>query len=165
METEITVDRLKECLAYNQETGVFVWKNPRKHSLKGAQAGRAHKKRGYREIYIFGRLHYAHRLAWLYMTGEMPKKLIDHIDHNKDNNSWPNLREVDYSVNGKHRAGAQSNSKTGIKGVSSNGSGYRARIFEHGKQICFGTFKNIADAVQAYEAGIAMYRMPTGESR
>lgn len=163
MLNELTADTLRSALKYDQETGVFTWINPRKKALRGCQAGRLHKQRGYREIYIGGKLYYAHRLAWLYMSGKFPSKLIDHIDHKKDNNSWCNLREVDHSVNGKHRKQSQSNSKTGVKGVSKSGKGFRARIFEGGKEIRFGTFDTIEEATSAYHLGISKYRTLTGD--
>lgn len=46
---------------------------------------------GYRSIDIEGSKYLAHRLAWLYMTGEWPEYLIRHKNEKNDDNSWDNL--------------------------------------------------------------------------
>lgn len=60
----------------------------------------------------------AHRLAWLYMTGEWPRQEIDHIDGDRANNKWLNLRDVDHATNMQNRRVAQSNNVGGFLGVS-----------------------------------------------
>ena len=45
----------------------------------------------------------AHRLAFLYMKGYIPK-LIDHKDRNGLNNKWNNLREANKSTNGADKS-------------------------------------------------------------
>ena len=47
---------------------------------------------GYLHIEIDGQDCLAHNLAWLYMTGEWPPGEIEHIDGDKLNNAWANLR-------------------------------------------------------------------------
>lgn len=151
----LTCDELKSKMTYDPETGIFI---RFKGKGAGSPAGRLHKVRGYREICINHKLYYAHRLAWLYMTGEWPKNVIDHIDKDKANNAWSNLRDVSVVVNGQNRKGAQSNSRTGILGVSGNGSGFRARIFEDGKEIYLGTFKTKGEAKVAHLAAVKKFR-------
>lgn len=41
----------------------------------------------------------AHRLAFLLKTNEWPKGVVDHIDHQKANNAWTNLRDCTQSQN------------------------------------------------------------------
>jgi hypothetical protein len=41
----------------------------------------------------------AHRMAFVFMTGDWPKGQVDHIDRNKHNNRWDNLRDVDAKTN------------------------------------------------------------------
>lgn len=43
------------------------------------------------------------RLAFLLMTGDWPNKDVDHIDRNRLNDSWENLREASNSLNGFNR--------------------------------------------------------------
>jgi HNH endonuclease len=50
---------------------------------------------GYRVIELDGREYYAHDLAWLHQTGEWPKGRIEHINGNRDDNRWSNLKMTD----------------------------------------------------------------------
>ncbi len=36
----------------------------------------------------------SHTLAFLYMEGAFPKNEVDHLNHNRSDNSWVNLRKV-----------------------------------------------------------------------
>ncbi|WP_428999737.1 HNH endonuclease signature motif containing protein [Stenotrophomonas maltophilia] len=52
-----------------------------------------------------------HRLAWLYMTGQWPSGEIDHINHDRSDNRWHNLRDVSHQANQQNRAGASKGRK------------------------------------------------------
>lgn len=97
----LTLKRLKELLIYDTHTWLFTWisyTNPANQYLVGKTAG--HKsKQGYVRIAIDDKLYLAHRLAWLYMAGEWPVDIIDHIDRIKSNNVFDNLRESNKSLN------------------------------------------------------------------
>jgi hypothetical protein len=84
---QLTLSRLKECLDYDRETGLFIWKKTgRKNNYAGQVAGTIHKssKRDKTE-YVFIVLDYVthngHILAWFYETGEYPEIGIDHSPH------------------------------------------------------------------------------------
>jgi len=102
----ITQDRLKELLHYCPETGVFTWKSDKGTACKGSEAGcvRLFRRCGksYRQISVHNRCYQAHRLAFLYMTGEFPEDQVDHIDGNGLNNIWTNLRPVTCGENHKN---------------------------------------------------------------
>lgn len=60
-------------------------------------------KVGYNSVYI-GKWKLVHRLvAEAFITNTDNKPFVDHIDHNKSNNSIDNLRWVTMEENNKHR--------------------------------------------------------------
>jgi len=84
----LTTERLRELLHYDPETGEF-------HKISGGRPGPIGSldPAGYRQIAVDGVLYKAHRLAVLYMTGEMPISAlpVDHINRKRDDNRWCNL--------------------------------------------------------------------------
>jgi hypothetical protein len=115
-------EKLKEVLSYDKDTGVWVWKA--KTCCKvvpGKKAGSINAD-GYLVISIYGKDYYAHRLAFLYMLGEMPSMQVDHINLDKSDCRWENLREATHSQN-KANTGLRPENKTGVIGVSINNKG------------------------------------------
>lgn len=114
--TALTQEYLKSILDYDFDTGVFTWKvNKAQRTKIGDVAGWSYN--GYREIEINNKKYKAHRLAWLYVHGEMPKNLIDHIDGDRSNNKISNLREATYQENSENYKTPKTN-KSGVKNVS-----------------------------------------------
>jgi len=112
----LTQEYLKSILNYNLDTGIFTWKvNKSQRTKIGDFAGWLSD--GYIRIEINKKQYYAHRLAWLYINGETPKNLIDHIDGNKSNNKIYNLREATYQKNSENYKTPKTN-KSGVKNVS-----------------------------------------------
>lgn len=139
-----SVHYLKECVHYYPQTGEFRWKKrPAHHFCKsrtlksfntqfaGSVAGTVGDG-GYRLIGISyqGRSDwwYAHRLAWLYMTEEDANFQIDHIDGDKDNNRWNNLRRGD-GINLRNKA-LHKNNTSGVNGITwrKDNQKWRARL-------------------------------------
>ncbi len=114
--------------------------------------------RGYRMITYKGKRISAHRLAFLAMTGSFPKKVIDHINHIKDDNRWINLRETTESQN-KRNSPLYSTNKSGYCGVYWAKLEKRwvaqIRIGKMSKRL--GYFRNIDDAVAARKAAEKKY--------
>lgn len=147
----ITQERLKELLDYNPESGEFRWKAHRKNALLvGSIAGSTHRT-GYRQIKVDYVLYKAHRLAWMYVYGEMPELSIDHIDMDKANNAISNLRMATKSQNGYNRP-IQRHNTTGYKGVSKIKGKDRwiAQIRNNGAPVKLGWFSSPEDAHNAY---------------
>lgn len=84
----ITQERLKELINYSPDEGKFIWKVQRGRCRKGSNAGTV-DARGLVLIAIDRVQYMAHRLATLYMKGEMQD--CGHIDGDSTNNRWNNL--------------------------------------------------------------------------
>jgi len=145
----LTQKRLKHCIEYNSESGIFLWKISLK-SVKKLSIGGCKGSDGYKRISIDHRRYMAHRLAWLYMTGEWPKGQIDHINHVRDDNRFENLRDVTMPENQRNRKINKSNT-SGFTGVRfrKNKSKWEAQITINGECRFIGSFKNKNDAVIA----------------
>jgi hypothetical protein len=144
----MTPERLREVLSYNPWTGEFRWKVQlgRRVSI-GDVAGQI-TEQGCIRITIEGRHYYAHRLAWLYMKGEWPKRLINHRNRKPSDNRWPNLREA---TNSEILARAKRRRRMS-RGVDRmlDGSGFRARIGVANKKIVIGHYRTEEQARDAY---------------
>jgi hypothetical protein len=80
---------------------------------------------------------------------------VDHINNDGLDNRRANLRIVTSKQNSENRNGAQSNSTTGIRGVSldKRWGKYVAQIHQGGKHIYLGAFWTLEEAEQAAIAG------------
>lgn len=146
---KLTQTRLREVLTYNPDTGDFIRINNYQSRFIGKPAGTVNGT-GRMSIRIDGRHYLAHRLAWLYVTGEFPPtgKDIDHINRNPLDNRWCNLRLATRSQNLGNIAVTGANT-TGYKNV------YRRHCIKTKK--CWlvsvagtyhGTFTELEDAVR-----------------
>lgn len=142
-------ERLRALFCYDPETGVFTYKtHASRRTPVGSIAGSVNDE-GYRHIRADGRAYKAHRLAWLYMTGEWPVEVIDHIDGNRDNNKFSNLREASRSQNLANSKSFRKG-KVSAKGVRQTPSGWSARIQKMGRSHFLGYFESEAEARSAY---------------
>lgn len=166
----LTQKYLKECLDYNPETGVFTWKErPLSHfserkrwlawlsNFSGKTAGGKHCM-GYWTICINNKPYLAHRLAWLYVFGSMPKDQIDHINWDRLDNRIANLREVSNQENHKNKP-AQKNNTSGVVGVCWDKSREKwcARIKVSGKTVNLGRFDKKSQAIIARKSAETIY--------
>lgn len=89
----LTHARLRELLHYDPRGGVFTRLVAVPRCPVGSIAGRVNRD-GYLTVKIDNRNHLCHRLAWLYMTGEWPKKFITHLNQDRSDNRFENLGEA-----------------------------------------------------------------------
>ena len=143
-------EKLLEILTYDPDTGIFTWATPRPKVKVGQRAGYLHHK-GYIYLEVDGKHCSAHRLAWYYMTGEIPQKQVDHINRDKADNRFCNLRLADH---GQNRANSKHANKNGYKGVSFKpwlkDKPYQAQITFKKKVHYLGIYPTAEEAHEAY---------------
>jgi hypothetical protein len=94
------IDRtyLRSLLDYAPATGVFRWRVSRPPRAKAGAIAGYDNGAGYIKVSIDGKRYYAHRLAFLWMTGAVPIE-IDHVNQCRTDNRWANLRGSDHRQN------------------------------------------------------------------
>ena len=149
-----TRDDLAKILHYDPETGAFTRKTtgyaPLDARLAGKPAGTLNG-RGYVVISVFERPVRAHRLAWLCMTGEWPDEDIDHINGNRADNRWCNLRAASRWQN-IHNMGMRARNTSGLKGASydTRRDNWRSQITVNGKHHFLGRYSTAQEAAEVY---------------
>ena len=168
MKKELTTTIVRELLDYDQHTGEFTWKARDRHWFKsegsfkrwnnrfaGRVAGGVWRSaRGYPALVIgvFGKLHKAHRLAFIWMGEELPPQ-VDHLNRDSMDNRWKNLAASSQEENTKNRS-MSSNNKSGVNCVSWNrASGkWMARVNLGGKLKYLGLFTDLEEATEVVRA-------------
>lgn len=152
----MTKTELQKYFIYNPETGEFIRTSSNGNASKpGYISGSKSEKNAYLRVSINNKRYSNHRLAWLYMTGNWPKYQIDHINGNKKDNRWINLREVTNAENSRNQKKQHNNS--GITGVYKNGNRWSARLTFNGKEINLGNYKTKIAAAYARHIGNMKY--------
>ena len=82
----LTQKRLREKLRYDPETGIFTFA---KGKRRGKVAGTAHDARGFLKVLIDNERHLLRRL---WMTGMHAPVSVEHINGDRSDNQWVNLR-------------------------------------------------------------------------
>lgn len=137
----VTCQELASLFNYDKGSGILTWKKTCR------AAGTFYH--GYLKVSISRKRYYVHRVAWAVATGAWPKGTIDHIDLNRANNKFDNLRDVSHSLNMRN-CHARVTNKCGLKGVSPKGKRFRAQISVGGKSRVVGVYDTPEEAHEAY---------------
>lgn len=150
MKTTLTQELLKEHLHYNLDTGVFTWIKGNGKSVNAGDEVHTTDKFGYKLIRIFGKNFKQHRLAFLYMTDDVPA-IVDHINGIKGDNRWCNLRKANTFTNQQNKR-LQKNNRFGMKGVyyRKDRKMYQATIQVNKLSMRVGSYKTPEEAHIAY---------------
>ena len=162
----LTQEILKEHIHYDPIAGRFVWEKPRALWMKVGDPAGTVDAHGALVIGLHGKKHYAHRLAWLYMTGRWPRNVIDHKDGDASNNRFANLRDVQRYANQQNTKrrpkGAKRDLPFGVT-MTTQSERFMTRIRVRGKEIYLGCFGTPEEAHERYiEAKRALHDLPEG---
>ena len=144
-----TQEEILQAVLYDPDTGNFYSKSTYKSTKFGRLLNKVNNA-GYIGISINRKRYLAHRIAWVCMTGNWPKQ-IDHIDGNRINNIFTNLREATKEENSKNRS-RKITSKSNYKGVTylPRIKKWQARVSYQGDRIYLGVFMTEELAAKAY---------------
>lgn len=151
-----TVEEVRRTVSYDPATGVLT-RLRRDDMPANVNARTVGKPAGnltdhsYSRIWIGPKQHLAHRLAWVLMTGEWPSLYIDHIDGDRNNNRWNNLR---LATRGQNAVNSRVRASSGLKGVylPKKGRSWVAQISINRKNHYLGTYPTAKQANDAYFA-------------
>jgi hypothetical protein len=145
----LTQEELKSQLHYDPDTGIFTRLVSAKNKLLGVVSNGT-TSTGYIKISVFGVSYFSHRLAWLYMFGDFPEDMIDHVNGIKTDNRLKNLRIANKKENARNY-GLPKNNTSGSKGVywSKDRNKWYSKCELNGVQYHLGMFINKDDAIIA----------------
>lgn len=159
---------LLKLLRYEPDTGKIYWKSrPIEFAKASGQVSALHRQSvtnsriagkeaftcvnatGYFSGAILGQACLAHRVIWKMMTGEDAAE-IDHINGDRKDNRFCNLRSVTRRENTQNRSRSIRN-RSGTVGVRqrSQSGKWIAQIKVRSKSIYLGEFEDINDAIDA----------------
>lgn len=142
------VELLREFLDYNPETGELSFRTYNHRHKKGDILSRKNSS-GYLCWTFQYRTYYAHRIAWKLKTGQEPPEVVDHINRQKDDNRWCNLRASDNVLNRYNTTPWGLRYLPGVQ-PNHNGSKFSAKIRVKHQQIYLGSFDTEEEAHAAY---------------
>ena len=134
---------LWELFEYKPLTGELAWRITGRGITKGNEAG-CLTSSGYKTIGIDNTIYHAHRIVWMWMSGEDPAELtIDHRNHNKSDNRVGNLRKATHQEQNRYQRN--------IIGASLRPSGkYKTQIRINGRLKYLGTYDTLEEASAVY---------------
>lgn len=142
---QVTKEYLNEVFEYKE--GALFWKI-HKRSVKAGQRAGTKSKAKYRLICLDGKLYLEHRLIFLLHHGYLPK-IIDHINHDPEDNRIENLREASKQQNMFNSKKPITNT-SGIKHVwfRKDTKKWIVEFVIDGKKQYFGQYVNKQEAAQ-----------------
>lgn len=153
----IAQEELKTKLTYLPKTGEFIRLATTSHNAKKGDITKGSKDYyGRCVISIDNKAFKAHRLAWIWMFGDIPKgKVIDHINGDHSDNKIENLRICCQKENTQNKK--EQKTKSGFSGVEKLKKGWRAYIHFNYKKIHLGLYNTPEEAYQVRLEGKRKY--------
>lgn len=133
-------------IKYCPVTGKFFkeYKNHSRETALGVNSA------GYHTVWYGGKCRPAHQVACLLMGIEIKQGwVVDHINRDRTDNRWCNLRVVPERVNRHNRSQTKCRDlPTGVR-VTSSGK-YQARVRVDGKLCSLGSYDSVDAALASY---------------
>lgn len=144
-----TIERLREILSYDPETGLLRKKVG--DYVRPRPTGSI--VRGYLRVSVDNQVLFGHRVIWAIYYGRWPESIIDHANGDKADNRITNLRLATKVQNAQNRKKTVVNT-SGFKGVYWHKKAERwysiGRV--SGKQTYLGLYDTREEAHEAYKA-------------
>lgn len=133
-----TIERIRQVLAYEPDTGILRWRITSGRAIAGNEAGCLDKSTGYIRVRVDKTFILAHHICWALTYGCWPERL-DHRHGKAAGNGIENLRECTQSQNLGNMERPKHNT-SGIKGVSfhKDTGQWLAQIGINGKKTYLG---------------------------
>lgn len=144
----ISVEEACYWFAYDPDSGELSWKRKKKCNT----VGRVFKSRviNIRENYALRTMQKT-RVIWMVHTGEPPPPMIDHINGDRDDNRWVNLRASDAVTNQYNRHGHGKYPKGVSYHARDKSKPWRATITTPEGFKNIGNYASMEEAKEAYE--------------
>lgn len=145
---------LRSYLKYDPISGKLI-------RLTGSKAGKetgSLNPDGYVYVRLAGKQYIAHRIIWKIVTGKDPVAYLDHIDKNRSNNRWDNLREASLSDNAKNTK-IRADNTSGVRGARWHKAAgkFVAEISVNGARKHLGVFETLEQAAEAYDEATKIF--------
>jgi hypothetical protein len=140
----LTHEELLENVNYDPLTGVSVWLKPGPRRQVGGVVGQVRESTGYRECTVCGEFWYHSRLAWFYVTGKRPNRIVDHKNLIRSDDWFNNLRLATYTQNS-----INSERYGNMQGISKRDGYWRVRLSIMRNRITIGNFVDLQEAIEA----------------
>jgi len=161
----IEIGLFKKLLQYSPQTGKLYWR-PRDESTSPRPASfntrHAHTEagcqndKGYMLLSVCNQRLRAHRIIYAMMTGEWPEE-IDHINGDRSDNRWSNLRNVTHRENRANSYGWSKKTSSKFIGVckQTGSDSWKAQASVNGETKHLGLFDSEIEAAKARDDFVA----------
>lgn len=116
-------------IKYNPKTGEFTYLSSKGRKTPDLVV-RSLDRHGYTRVSYKGKRYLAHRVAFLFQTGEWPEGDVDHINGVRSDNKWENLRIASRKQNLANQRKFRGKSR--FKGVSPYPNGW---VAQYGRKV------------------------------
>lgn len=170
---DLPVARLRSLISYDAETGLLTWLARALSEFQSARSWRMWNTRyagkaalnyvspaGYKTGTVDGCHILAHRACWALATGEWPENHLDHVNGDRPDNRFENLREATRTINARNQKRHSTNT-SGVSGVCwiESRQKWSASIYDGHRQFLghFTAFRDAVAARAAAEAALAYH--------